>query len=168
MCCGDQVTRTTAGVLYWAKRRHPPGLQARGRIGVRPQIWLVSHCKQTEVVAYRTQRRALRTSLPVEASIRRTPLPVPSKHLRVWVGAISNAELFQRSGEEMAGSIRSLCQLSPSARVLEVGCGCGRLARAFGGYLSSEGSYEGFDVAHALIEWCKQHLQPLLPNIGTA
>src|SRR5262249_235788 len=26
------------------------------------------------------------------------------------------------------------------------------------------GSYEGFDVAPTLVDWCKQHLEPLLPN----
>ncbi len=91
-------------------------------------------------------------------------LPVPPESLRVWVGPFSDAELFARSGEEMVRSIVALCHVSPNSRILEVGCGCGRLTRAFAGYLSPAGSYEGFDVAPVLIEWCKQHLEPLLPH----
>jgi SAM-dependent methyltransferase len=91
-------------------------------------------------------------------------LPLPPESLRVWVGPFSNAELFARSGEEMARSIIASCHACPNSRILEVGCGCGRLSRAFAGYLSSAGSYAGFDVAPVLIEWCKQHLEPLLPN----
>jgi SAM-dependent methyltransferase len=64
----------------------------------------------------------------------------------------------------MVGRIASLCRLSPSSRILEVGCGCGRLARAFACHLDPMGSYDGFDVADALVDWCKEHLEPLLPN----
>jgi SAM-dependent methyltransferase len=91
-------------------------------------------------------------------------LPVPPESLRVWVGPFSDAELFVRSGEEMVAEIISLCGLSPGAQVLEVGCGCGRLSRAFARYLNSEGRYEGFDVARLLIKWCQQQLEPRLPN----
>jgi SAM-dependent methyltransferase len=91
-------------------------------------------------------------------------LPLPPEGLRVWVEPFSEPDLFERSGEEMARSIVALCHLSPSSRVLEVGCGCGRLARALAGYLSSAGSYAGFDVTPELIDWCKRHLEPLLPN----
>jgi SAM-dependent methyltransferase len=93
-----------------------------------------------------------------------TNFPLPPKSLRVWVGPFSNPILFERSGEEMARNIIRLCHLYPSSRILEVGCGCGRLARAFASYLGSTGSYEGFDVARALVDWCKQRLEPLLPN----
>jgi ubiquinone/menaquinone biosynthesis C-methylase UbiE len=91
-------------------------------------------------------------------------LPLPPENLRAWVGPFSDAELFARSGAEMVAEIVKMCGLAPGARVLEVGCGCGRLSRAFAGYLSSEGNYEGFDVAAELIEWCQQHLEPQLPN----
>jgi ubiquinone/menaquinone biosynthesis C-methylase UbiE len=91
-------------------------------------------------------------------------LPIPPESLRIQVGPFSDAELFARSGEEMVAEIVSLCGVTPNAHVLDVGCGCGRLARALPGYLSSEGRYEGFDIAQVLIEWCKQRLEPQLPN----
>ncbi len=92
------------------------------------------------------------------------PLPIPPENLRIWVGPFSDAELFARSGEEMAAEIATLCGLAPDASVLDVGCSCGRLSRALAGYLSCKGRYEGFDTALALIEWCRQQLEPQLPN----
>jgi len=65
----------------------------------------------------------------------------------------------------MAAGIVKLCGLPPNARILDVGCGCGRLARGLAAYLHSEGVAMGFDVAPVLIEWSKQQLEPLLPNL---
>ncbi len=91
-------------------------------------------------------------------------LPLPPKDLRTRVGPFCDPALFERSGEEMAASIVALCGLSSSARILEIGCGCGRLARAFAGHLGPAGSYEGFDVVPVLVDWCRRHLEPVLPN----
>jgi ubiquinone/menaquinone biosynthesis C-methylase UbiE len=94
----------------------------------------------------------------------RTERTVPPKHLRVKVGPFSDAGLFQRTGDEMAAEIIDLCNIPPDASVLEVGCGCERLSCAFGEYLNSIGSYEGFDVSADMIAWCQCHLQTRLPN----
>ena len=51
---------------------------------------------------------------------------------------------------------------------MDVGCGCGRLARALAGHLSSEGRYEGFDAARAAIGWCRRNLETRLPNFRFA
>ncbi|MGD0024622.1 MAG: class I SAM-dependent methyltransferase [Xanthobacteraceae bacterium] len=98
------------------------------------------------------------------ASMSVVDLPVPPETLRVWVAPFSDADLFVRSGEEMVTQIKALCGLPPNAQVLEIGCGCGRLSRAFARYLNSEGRYEGFDVAPVLIKWCQQQLEPRLSN----
>jgi SAM-dependent methyltransferase len=90
-------------------------------------------------------------------------LPVPPEGLRVWAGPFSDADLFTESGKEMVQSFIALCGLKPDARVLDVGCGCGRIAAALGTYLS-EGRYDGFDVAAPLIDWCRQELEPRLPQ----
>jgi SAM-dependent methyltransferase len=92
-------------------------------------------------------------------------LPPPPENLRVWVGPFSNADLFTRSGEEMALQIIDLCKLAPDAQVLDVGCGCGRLSPALAKYLTPDGSYEGFDVAKPLIDWCRENLESVLPNV---
>ena len=72
-------------------------------------------------------------------------LPIPPEDLRVWVGPFSNADVFTESGKETVHSIIAHCELNPDARVLEVGCGCGRIAAALGTYLSDKGRYDGAD-----------------------
>jgi SAM-dependent methyltransferase len=91
-------------------------------------------------------------------------LPLPPENLRVWVGPFADAELFRNSGEETVHAINELCGLKPDAHVLEIGCGCGRIAAALAPHLSERGSYDGFDVAAPLVNWCRQELQPRLPR----
>jgi len=91
-------------------------------------------------------------------------LPLPPEDLRVRVGPFSDAPLFERSGNDMVAEIVQLCDLQPDAVVLEVGCGCGRLARALARYLRPQGNYDGFDVHEPMIAWCQNNLQPHLSN----
>jgi len=95
-------------------------------------------------------------------------LPVPPENLRVTVGPFSDGGVFARSGEEMVSDIVALCDIAADATVLEVGCGCGRLARAFANHIASGGRYHGFDLSREAIAWCRQELQPRLANFRFA
>src|SRR5262249_35046667 len=92
-------------------------------------------------------------------------LPLPTEHLRVWVGPFGDADLFRESGRDTVRSIISLCGFGSDARVLEIGCGCGRVAAALASHLSDKGRYDGFDVAAPLIEGCRDELEPRLPQV---
>ena len=59
----------------------------------------------------------------------------------------------------MAAEIIDLCAIRSNASVLEIGCGCGRLSRAFGDYLVPGGCYDGMDVSADMIGWCQRHLR---------
>lgn len=59
-------------------------------------------------------------------------------------------------GDMMLSSIVQLCNVSTNARVLDIGCGIGRLSRPLSSYLSRKGSYEGFDIVKEGIDWCKK------------
>jgi ubiquinone/menaquinone biosynthesis C-methylase UbiE len=54
--------------------------------------------------------------------------------------------------------------LQPGERVLDVGCGTGRVAAPLVEYLGPEGSYEGFDRNAARIEFCNERIAPLHPR----
>jgi cyclopropane fatty-acyl-phospholipid synthase-like methyltransferase len=47
--------------------------------------------------------------------------------------------------------------LDPRHRLLDIGCGCGRLARELTNYFST-GSYDGIDVVLPMVEWCQKHI----------
>jgi ubiquinone/menaquinone biosynthesis C-methylase UbiE len=70
---------------------------------------------------------------------------------------------FERTGDEYLGHFRELGGLQPGDRVLDMGCGIGRMAIPLMGYLEG-GSYEGFDVGRAMIRWCSRELTPQRPE----
>lgn len=50
------------------------------------------------------------------------------------------------------------CMLKRNSRVLDLGCGSGRIARGLLHYLNIEGSYVGIDVNDSAIAWCIDNL----------
>src|SRR5947209_4676518 len=54
--------------------------------------------------------------------------------------------------------------LQPYHRVLDVGCGIGRMATALLDYLDDRGSYEGFDVVPESVHWCQANVTPRRPS----
>jgi SAM-dependent methyltransferase len=67
-------------------------------------------------------------------------------------------------GDEFLGHFRALGRLEPHHRVLDVGCGIGRMARPLTGFLDAHGSYDGFDVDAAGVEWCRRNVSPRFPR----
>jgi SAM-dependent methyltransferase len=83
---------------------------------------------------------------------RRDPL-IPPRRLN----AVGNSD-FRATGDEFLGHFRVLAGLRSSDRVLDVGCGIGRMARVLVPELSPpRGSYDGFDVNRRGIVWCRRH-----------
>lgn len=70
---------------------------------------------------------------------------------------------FERTGREFLGHFEELGGLRPDARVIDVGCGIGRMAIPLTGYLR-DGSYAGFDVGREMIRWCQRNITPVHPN----
>lgn len=70
---------------------------------------------------------------------------------------------FEAIGWEFACHLMERAGLAPTDRVLDVGCGIGRLARPLTSYLRSPGSYAGFDVSPAAIAWCQQTITAAYP-----
>lgn len=70
--------------------------------------------------------------------------------------------------EEFLGYFRELGQLKPREKVLDVGCGTGRMAAALLNYLDEKGSYDGFDIVKSGIDWCAQKITAKNPRFHFA
>jgi SAM-dependent methyltransferase len=81
----------------------------------------------------------------------RDPL-IPPRRLAGYVGDSD----FAATGEEFLGHFRELAGLRAQDRVLEIGCGIGRMARVLVPVLRPPGSYDGFDVVDSGIAWCQE------------
>jgi len=97
----------------------------------------------------------LPSDLALHVRRRRTGALTPPKGL-VAVGPGD----YESIGAEFLDYFVRLGQLAPDHRLLDVGCGVGRMAATLTTYLSSSGSYEGFDVVPSGIEWCQANITP--------
>ncbi len=71
---------------------------------------------------------------------------------------------FVKIGQEFKRYFIELADLQPDERVLDVGCGIGRMAVPLTNYLSQEGKYWGFDIVKNGIEWCQTHISSKFDN----
>ncbi len=70
---------------------------------------------------------------------------------------------YREIGDEFFKYFVDFCGLSPNHRVLDVGCGIGRMAVPLTTYLTS-GSYEGFDIVRDGIKWSTKTITSRYPN----
>jgi len=87
---------------------------------------------------------------------------IPDDSVAAYVGG-GTAELFRMVGEQNVSRMRSLAGLRPDERILEVGCGIGRIAIALTQYVEG-GSYVGFDIVPHGIDWCREKITPRYPD----
>lgn len=76
---------------------------------------------------------------------------VPSKG-KIFIGPGD----FVLIGNTFLKNFIDLCELKPTSKVLDIGCGIGRIARPLTTYLSLEGTYDGFDIVKDGISWCQK------------
>ncbi len=86
------------------------------------------------------------------------PLLPPRRLRTIW------GEGFQKIGNTFARHLVDLGGLRPTDRVLDVGCGIGRMAIPLTRYLSPEGLYEGFDMIPCGIRWCQKAVSRRFPS----
>lgn len=75
---------------------------------------------------------------------------------------------FEAAGREFFGYFKDLCGLQPREKVLEVGCGIGRMAVPLTAYLDGEtgGAYDGIDIVKDGIDWCRKNISPTHPHFN--
>jgi SAM-dependent methyltransferase len=71
---------------------------------------------------------------------------------------------FAAIGQELVDLFVRECGLKPYHRVLDVGCGIGRVALPLAHYLSRRGRYDGFDIVDVGIDWCRKNITPRRRN----
>jgi ubiquinone/menaquinone biosynthesis C-methylase UbiE len=72
---------------------------------------------------------------------------------------------FQAVGAEFLGHFIRKGGLLPESRVLDIGCGIGRMAVPLTQYLDNEkGSYRGIDPVAGGINWCQKMISAVYPN----
>lgn len=73
---------------------------------------------------------------------------------------------FEIQGKRILSLVQSYTHLQPHHHVLDVGCGIGRFAIPLTSFLSTNGTYEGFDIVKTGIDWCKKHITPSYPHFN--
>lgn len=73
---------------------------------------------------------------------------------------------FRAIGAEFLVHFVRLGDLGPHERVLDLGCGVGRMALPLTQYLDGEGTYVGIDPAAACIDWCRRTITPAYCNFA--
>ena len=104
---------------------------------------------------WRLQLQYLRGALADLTSARDPELP--PMRLR-FVGAGD----FRAVGEEIVKLLTTVGGLQPSDRVLDIGCGVGRVALPLTRVLTS--TYDGFDVVKSAVRWCQRNITMRHPN----
>lgn len=74
--------------------------------------------------------------------------------------------IYPEAGERYLELFIELGGLQPDHAVLEPGCGTGRMATPLTGYLSAEGSYDGFDVMSEAIDTAVEEIGSSYPNFS--
>ncbi len=90
---------------------------------------------------------------------RRNPLIPPIRTV-----GLQDFLTFKKNGEEFLQYYIDLCDLKPSEKILDVGCGIGRKTVPLTKYLDKTARYEGFDTIKADINWCKEKISRKFPN----
>lgn len=79
---------------------------------------------------------------------------------------IGGAAQFEQIGYALLNTLIKKCDLKKSDSILDVGCGCGRVAIPLTKYLNSNAYYEGMDNNLDLIKWCRKNITPIFPNFN--
>jgi SAM-dependent methyltransferase len=85
---------------------------------------------------------------------------VPPPDLAVMFGGGD----YVAMGRGLVAHMVAAAGLAPRMRVLDVGCGAGRVAYGLLSFLEPEGSYEGFDLYPLGVEWCAARYHARYPN----
>jgi SAM-dependent methyltransferase len=90
----------------------------------------------------------------------RTPLTPP---LRLIDVGSTTYTAYHQEGREFLQHFIELADLKPQERILDIGCGIGRMAGPLTAFLKG-GRYDGFDIVPSAIQWCSKNITTRFPH----
>ncbi len=97
------------------------------------------------------------TSLPAR-------LRDPARRADPWETIHHVGGNYRIAGRESLAFLQAHGELRPDDRVLDIGCGNGRVTWPLTEALGSDGHYVGFDVSPAAIRYCRRRIGPVRPD----
>jgi len=91
-------------------------------------------------------------------------LILPAHHLRTGGPNFAKNDYYWKTAVAEADRLIQCCQVSTTSRLLDVGCGSGRLAIGLLSRLGEMAHYQGIDVDAARIQWCSYHITARHPG----
>lgn len=91
-------------------------------------------------------------------------LLLPLGNRRLCGPEFQDDEYYLASAKAEDARLRKWCGLSAESRVLDIGCGYGRLAIGILAAGSPVADYQGFDVSEPCIDWCNRHFSRMDPH----
>ncbi len=86
---------------------------------------------------------------------------IPAKYLRLCGKRYWDDEYFLSTGISEVDRIIESFGLTAKSRILDVGCGVGRLPIGILARIGEIQHYRGIDVSKSSIQWCRRHITPL-------
>lgn len=83
---------------------------------------------------------------------------IPASDIRNWTGPFDDKEYYFNLGREQAEKIIQWLSIRPEQQILDIGCGCGRIAIHFLNYLDNQGKYIGIDNNKKLLSYCSENI----------
>ncbi len=87
-------------------------------------------------------------------------IPLPDEQMQAAVGKTPSAFAYLEVGRTMKEDIVLYTGIGPTASILDVGCGSGRIARHFVDLVQPPGRYVGMDVVKPFVGWCEENISP--------
>jgi ubiquinone/menaquinone biosynthesis C-methylase UbiE len=83
---------------------------------------------------------------------------IPAPEIRNWIGPFDDMEYYFNLGKKQSEKIIQWLSIKPNQKILDIGCGCGRIAIHFLNYLNEQGQYIGIDSNKKLLSYCADNI----------
>lgn len=100
-----------------------------------------------------------------EGSVRYAGHLLPPRSIRAGGEEFKDDAYYLKSARLEASRLVQKCGMTKASRVLDVGCGAGRLAVGILAELGGVAAYTGVDVIRSTVDWCQRELQPTHPSL---